>query len=181
MRQEPASSQPADTSHAEAVRQLFKEHNRSLLGFLFGKLNSEAEAHEVAQEAYVRLLQLQQPGAIGFLRAYLFRIAGNLAMDRLRHRRVCDEKTPRDLFEELLAQPSPERVAMAQQELDRVLAALEELPLACRQACALHFFGDRTLTDIAKELGLTRRCIHNYIVHGLAHCRLRLNSQGEEP
>jgi RNA polymerase sigma-70 factor (ECF subfamily) len=178
----PASAGPADavettvpaSGHAEAVRRLFQEHNRALLGFLFGKLDSEAEAHEVAQEAYVRLLQLQQPGAVGFLRGYLFRIAGNLAVDRLRHRQVCDRNSPQRLFEELLERPSPERTAMSQQEFELLLAALEELPRACREACALHFFADRTLTDIARQMGLTRRCIHNYIVRGLEHCRQRL-------
>jgi RNA polymerase sigma factor (sigma-70 family) len=164
-------------AHAETVRQLFQDHNRSLLGFLFGKLNSEAEAHEVAQEAYVRLLQLEQPGAISFLRSYLFRIAGNLAIDRLRHRRVRDHNVPQDLFEELLAGPSPERAAIAEQEFEVLVAALKELPPSCRQACALHFFADRTITDIAKELGLTRRCIHNYIARGLEHCRLRLGKE----
>lgn len=171
--QGPAPAGAAE-SHSEVVQRLFKEHNRSLLGFLFGKLNSEAEAHEVAQEAYVRLLQLEQPGAIGFLRGYLFRIAGNLAVDRLRHRQVRDHKTPQELFEDLLERPSPERTAMSQQEFDQLLAALQELPQACREACALHFFADRSMTDIARQLGLTRRCIHNYIVRGLEHCRLRL-------
>jgi RNA polymerase sigma factor (sigma-70 family) len=169
-----AASETPDRAHSEAVRQVFQDHNRSLLGFLSGKLRSEAEAHEVAQEAYVRLLQLERPGAISFLRAYLFRIAANLAVDRLRHRRVREEKAPQELFEELLASPSPERNAMARQELDLVLEALEELPPACRKACALHFFGDRTLTQVAQELGLTRRCIYNYIVRGLEHCRHRL-------
>jgi RNA polymerase sigma factor (sigma-70 family) len=126
--------------HSEAVRKIFQDHNRSLLGFLFAKLRSEAEAHEVAQEAYVRLLQLERPGTISFLRAYLFRIAANLAIDRIRHRRVREDKTAPELFEQLLAAPSPERRAMARQELDLVVAALEELPPACRKACALHFF-----------------------------------------
>jgi RNA polymerase sigma factor (sigma-70 family) len=170
----PDADEPHEGSHSEVVRRLFQEHNRALLGFLFGKLNSEAEAHEVAQEAYVRLLQLQEPGAIGFLRGYLFRIAGNLAVDRLRHREVCDRNTPRDFFEDLLERPSPEHTVMSQQEFELLVAALEELPQACREACALHFFGDRSLTDIARQLGLTRRCIHNYIVRGLEHCRLRL-------
>jgi RNA polymerase sigma-70 factor (ECF subfamily) len=51
-------------------------------------LNSLADAQEVAQEAYVRLLRLKQPEGISFQRALLFRIAGNLSVDRIRARRV---------------------------------------------------------------------------------------------
>lgn len=172
-----AGLQASPGAHSEIVRQLFQDHNRSLLAFLVRKLGSEAEAHEIAQEAYVRLLQLERPEAISFLRAYLFRIAGNLAVDRLRHRRVCDDGPPQQLFEELMARPSPEQTAIARQEFERLLSALEELPPACRTACSLHFFAERTLTDIAREMKLTRRCIYNYITRGLAHCRLRLGKE----
>jgi hypothetical protein len=75
-------------SAAAAVSQLFREHNGVLMGYLTTRLRSEQEAKEVAQEAYVRLSQLQEPGIPGLLRAYLFRTATNLAIDRLRHRRV---------------------------------------------------------------------------------------------
>ena len=40
------------------IQRLFEEHNRTLIGFLRARLRSEAEARDVAQEAYVRLLQL---------------------------------------------------------------------------------------------------------------------------
>ncbi len=46
-------------SGADAVSHLFREHNRVLVGYLTGRLRSEQEAKEVAQEAYVRLLQQQ--------------------------------------------------------------------------------------------------------------------------
>ena len=74
-------------SAAAAVSKLFRDHNRMLVGYLTSRLRSEQEAKEVAQEAYVRLLQLQDPGTPSLLRAYLFKTATNLAIDRLRHRR----------------------------------------------------------------------------------------------
>ena len=50
------------------------------------RLRDEHEAKEVAQEAYVRLLQLDRPGAVSFLRSYLFKTAANIAIDRARQR-----------------------------------------------------------------------------------------------
>src|ERR1700734_1930786 len=66
---------------------LFRDHNAALLRFAATKLGSEQEARDVAQEAYVRLLQLDRPETIGYLRAFLFKITANLAMDRLRARK----------------------------------------------------------------------------------------------
>ena len=77
-----------DSNHDRAVEvtELFRSHNRTLVRFLQAKLQDPQEAREIAQEAYVRLLELERTGAVGFLRAYLFKIASNLAIDRLRSR-----------------------------------------------------------------------------------------------
>lgn len=76
------------------VASLFREHNAALLRFAAARLGSEHEAREVAQEAYVRLLQLDRRQTIGFLRAYLFKTAANLATDRLRARRRAPSHSP---------------------------------------------------------------------------------------
>src|ERR1700728_1336274 len=70
--------------HAAEVSRLFREHNRALILFLSARLKDVQSAREVAQEAYVKVLQLQSPGSVKFLRAYLFKVAGNLAIDWLR-------------------------------------------------------------------------------------------------
>src|SRR5258708_2211684 len=82
-----AQESPAENRGA-VVERVFREHNEILIRFLQTRLPSAQDAREVAQEAYVRLLQLEQPEAIGFLRAYLFKIASHIATDRLRHRQV---------------------------------------------------------------------------------------------
>ena len=84
-------------ARAELVERLFREHNSALVRFLQARLRSPQEAHEVAQEAYVRLLSLDEPGAVSYLRAFLFKTAANLAVDRLRredlHLRVLAQGT----------------------------------------------------------------------------------------
>src|SRR5689334_14906628 len=60
---------------SQSFNRLFREHNRSLMSFLVARLRSVHEARDVAQEAYVRLLQLDKPGAVSLLRSYLFRTA----------------------------------------------------------------------------------------------------------
>lgn len=169
-----------DDSHIECMRQLFEKHNRELVGFLAAKLHSEAEARDVAQEAYVRLLQLHRPDTVSFLRAYLFRVATNIAMDHLRHRAVRERCEPQEclLFEQLLARPGPERVAMGQQEMAVVKAALKQLPHKCRRAFVLHMFAERPLAAIAKDLQVTERMVRYYIARGLAHCRDALDAAG---
>lgn len=171
-----AAAAPLDeAARSESVRRLFQQHNRALIGFLAARLNSEAEAHDVAQEAYVRLLQLEQPSAVSFLRAHLFAIAGNLAIDRLRQRQVRERHASKDFFEELLTRPGPDRAVLAQQELELIKDALRGLPEKCRRAFLLHVFAEHSVQDIARQMGLSDRMIRHYVARAMAACRQRLD------
>ena len=169
-----------DEARVALVRKLFEDHNHTLVSFLAARLNSRAEARDVAQEAYVRMLQLEGLSAVGFLRAYLFRIASNIAVDRMRRRVVREAGPPQALFEELLSRPEPERLVLAEQELDVIKAAIAELPEKCRRAFALYMFGERTIAQIAESMGLTERMIRNYVAQALAHCRYRRDQANAE-
>lgn len=156
---------------SKLVRQLFEDHNRALVRFLIAKLSSEAEAHEVAQEAYVRLLRLEDASAASFLRAHLFSIAANLAVDRLRQRQVRIRNSPQDLFEDLLTRPGPDREVFAQQELETVKGALKKLPEKCRRAFLLHVFEGHSVREIAETMQLTDRMIRHYVARAMTVCR----------
>lgn len=170
LRGEPADSGPPE-DRAQLVSRLFQEHNRALVSFLTARLHCEQEARDVAQEAYVRLLQLQEPGAVSFLKAYLFRIASNLAVDKLRQRAVHGRVVSKDLFAELTDPHTTERRVVAEQELEKIGERLESLPENCRYAFTRHVLLDRPVKDIAKDMGLTERMVRYHIVRALTHCR----------
>ena len=170
--QPPCDEAPLDRDQrAEMVRCLFEEHNRVLIRFLVAKLSSEAEAHEVAQEAYVRLLCLEEASAVSFLRAHLFSIAGNLAIDRLRHRQVRERISPQEHFENLLTMPTPDRVVLAQEDLEKVKKALKQLPEKCRRAFILNVFEGFSVHEIAMQMQLGDRMIRHYVARALTVCR----------
>ncbi|HEV7714663.1 MAG TPA: RNA polymerase sigma factor, partial [Steroidobacteraceae bacterium] len=145
------------------------------LAFLMTRL-SEPEAREVAQESYARLLRLDQPEALGFLRAYLFKTAANLAIDRLRHRTTLRLTQPQlGLLHELASEPTPEELATREQEARLAAVALEELPEPCRRAFLLYRVYEYSLGEVAREMGVSERMIRYYVVQAMNHCRARLN------
>lgn len=162
---------------AELVTRLFREHNEALVRFLALRLRSQQEAKEVAQEAYVRLLKLDQPGAVGFLRAFLFKTAANLAVDRIRHeqmaRRVARDST---FLEELSTQPTPEKLATDAQELKLAERLIDELPPKCRRAFLLHKVYGLDFADIAKQMGLGERMVRTYVCRAILYCRAGLDA-----
>lgn len=170
-----AGAAAGDPGHSRALSSLFEEHNRTLQSFLKARLGNEQEAREVAQEAYVRLLQLHQPGTVSFLRAYLFKTAANLAVDRIRqraNRARLDRSGPES---ELIDRVSPDRRLMAAEELGILEQALRELPPQYRRAFVLHRFEEWSTAQIAQELGVQERMVRNYISRSAIYCKLRLD------
>src|ERR1700742_2274079 len=102
------------------MEQLFREHNEALVRFIRARVRSQQEALEVAQEAYVRLLSLHEPGAVSYLRAFLFQTANNLALDRLRRDQVHSRATAQPLFNEFIDSRTPERRLAGSQEIEKL-------------------------------------------------------------
>ncbi len=165
-----AASQPG------LIERLFREHNDSLLRFLAARLGSQQEAREIAQEAYVRLLNLHTPGAVSYLRAFLFKTAANLAIDRLRTRRYRERPASWEFFEKRPGAPTPEQELAGTQELQVLRQLLLELPPKCRRAFVLNKFHGLDAYAIAKELQITDRMVRSYLVRALVHCRAGLEA-----
>jgi len=161
---------------AVAVSELFRNHNRTLIRFLQAKVQNEQEAREIAQEAYVRLLELGRTGAVGFLRAYLFKIALNLAIDRLRsrsaHERI-DALRP-DLLDEPIDQGPVEKQVFAADEMRVFWQSLSELPEHYRKAFVMNRLDNVSTVEIGKRIGKSDRMVRRYLVRALMYCRYRL-------
>lgn len=169
------TSEPATSSdHAQALARLIEEHNRALHAFLMMKVRDEHEAREIAQEAYVRLLQLDTPGAIGFLRAYLFKTAANIAINRAKQRQVRGRIDRMDSEADLVDHLTPDRWVLAAEELEVLKRALFELSPKARRAFVLHRFKEWDHERIGKELGIQPRMVRHYLMQAGLYCKLRI-------
>lgn len=167
---------PAGSSHAQRISRLFSEHNASLIQFLATRLRSEQEAKEVAQEAYVRLLSLEDSGAVSFLRAFLFKTAANLAVDRIRSRNRQQQAVDAGLCDESREAPTPDREVANAQEVEVVQRLIAELPPKCRHAFLMHRVHGAEFSEIAREMGLSERMVRHYVLRAVLYCRAGLDA-----
>lgn len=178
---EPGAEQISPEDRTAAIARLFREHNRKLVGLLVTRLKNEQDARDVAQEAYVKLLQLDaEPGTVSYLRAYLYRIAENLAIDRIRQRQTRSQldqlQSDEDFFDERYA----ERAAIAEQELAIVKRAVAELPDTCRQAFCLHKLAGRPLDEVGALMGLKERMVRRHLRRAIVYICLRSEGHSAE-
>lgn len=164
-----------DPAFALRIADLFRDHNRALVAFLQCRLHSLSDAQEVAQEAYVRLVTMDRPEQVDSLRAYLFRIASNLAVDRMRARQVRTDN-PLDVpDQDLHLAPIPERHVHATGQLQQLYKALRELPAKTARAFVMHVIEGSEISVIARAMKISERMVRYHVAHALAHCRARVD------
>ena len=162
------------------VERLFREHNAALFRFIAAKVGSEQEAREIAQEAYVHLLQLDHPEAISYLRAFLFKTAANLAVDRLRQRGRRGHISSMANLDFAVFELTPERQLGGEQVLASFGTAVAQLPAKCRQAFLLHRVYDMSVDDIAAQMDIGACMVRRYIARALEYVRGHLDSSGHD-
>ena len=164
-------------AHSALVERLFREHNESLLRFLASRLPSRQDAREIAQEAYVRVLSLDKPGAVSYLRAFLFKTAANLAVDRQRRSDVRQRAADEPLFHEFADSCTPERELVGKQAMERLARLVTAMPASCRRAFVLNRVHGMDFPAIAREMNVSERSARAYVVRALLYCRAGLDEE----
>ncbi|MDC7784863.1 RNA polymerase sigma factor [Rhodoplanes sp. TEM] len=150
-------------------------HYDELTAYVQRKVGCPAAAADIMQETCLRLV-LSAGAAVDNPRAYLYRVAGNLATDHLRSGRVRDRTLVVGPVPDTVAdsRADAERVLLARQRLAVIARAVEELPPRCRQVFVMRRFDDLDQGEIATRLGISRNMVEKHLRHALAHCARRL-------
>jgi RNA polymerase sigma factor (sigma-70 family) len=135
------------------LSQVYREHYRSLVRFLYRRIGDPARAEDLAQEAFVRALEHQPEKP----RAWLFTVAANLARDEGRRTAVRRKHLTliKSEAEARPPEPGPEVALERREAVMKVRAALERLTERDREALLLWEEGFN-YDEIAGVLGLSR-------------------------
>lgn len=126
---------------------MLDRYYRELLNYFSRQMRDRDGAADIVQEAYVRVLAVQQAGeAIREPRALLYRTARNVLIDQQRHSALRSLEDPQTLDEmPAPAAQQPEEAYAAMQRVRRLISAIESLPPRCREAFILHKFDARRM------------------------------------
>ena len=146
-----------------------------LVRFFAARLRSMAAAEDLVQDLYVRVASLGPGEAVENPSAYLYRLASNLMLDRLRSDRRSTtrdgawlESQRTDMGGQSIAdEPSAEQTVSARQRLARVAAAVAQLPPKTRRAFELHKLEGMTQEQTAQALGVSRKTVEKQIATAL--------------
>lgn len=159
------------------VERLFAEHAGALQAFFRRRIQTKADAQDLAQEVYLRMLRVADQDAIRNPVLYLYTVANNLAKEHA----VFDRRRASSVdIEDAEAQEQLERLPAFDGELDqalrtaRLLVVLKQLSPKCQAAVALRFTENLSYREVAVRLGVSAQMAKKYVAQALAHCRRRM-------
>lgn len=145
--------------------ELYAAHGRDALRLAYLLTGNAADAEDVAQEAFVRLLgkfaDLRKPEAF---RTYLMRTVTNLVRSRIRHATVERRHAGALVARDAVGAPDLGR-------RDELAAALARLPHRQRAAVVLRYCEDLSEQQTADVLGTSVKAVKALVTRGLAALR----------
>lgn len=161
---------PVDTPVQQDLHALYRNHHGWLYGWLRRKLDNAADAADLAQDTFVRILGKPQPCEIREPRAFLVTVAGGLVANHWRRQAL-----EQAYLEALAVQPEPVAPSLETRQL--ILATLEEisrcldgLPARVREIFLLSQLDGLTYPQIAVRLGLSVNVVQKAMTRAVASC-----------
>jgi RNA polymerase sigma factor (sigma-70 family) len=163
------------------VERLFKRNGGALRAYFFRRARRGADAAELAQEVYLRLLRIPDVTTIRNPEAYLYTVAGNLlreqAVQQHRNALAVDIDDP-SASAQLAEWPGFGSDLDDSKRARRLLEVLQQLPPKCQAAVQLQYWQDRSYAEIAAQLGVSTHMVKKYLSQALVHCRRRMGRLG---
>ena len=140
-----------------------------LVQFLQHHNRNRSDISDLRQEVYLRAYASAQTKLPQSTRPFVFAIARNVLVDRLRRDRIIPIEGMPDLdaIEIPDDAPGPDRSVIARSEFRRLYEALDRLPPRCREAVVMRRVDQLSRREIATRMGLSEVTVKTHLNDGL--------------
>lgn len=154
------------------LRILYSDHHSWLNGWLRSMLGNAADAADLAQDTFVRLLNRRELLELKAPRAFLRTVARGLVIDHWRR-----EELERAYLESLARlpeheMPSPESRELVLELLENIARMLDGLKPNVRRAFLLAQCEGMPYKQIAEHMAISLRSVERHVADALYHCYL---------
>lgn len=167
------------------ILEIFQKNEQAIRRHIHRFCRSADDIDEILQETFLRGFAASTRGAIKEPKAYLFQIAQNIALDRLRKKALVPVDSLEDSGGSSIILDEDQATADAQLDGRRKLTlfakAVALLPPQCRRAFLLRYMNDYSYKEIANRMNISVSAVEKHVTVGLVKCEQFLRSHGYDP
>jgi RNA polymerase sigma factor (sigma-70 family) len=141
----------------------------ALMQFLQHNWRNKGDIADLRQDVYVQVYEAAHKEIPNQARAFVFQIARNLLLNRLRREHVVPIEAVADVdaLSVAMDDPGQERTVIARDELRRLQGALDRLPPRCRDVVILGRIEGMSGREISARLGITQQAASTHLINGI--------------
>ena len=164
------------------ISEAFVEQQRPLRAFISRFIRGPQDIDDIAQETFVRAFLAEQKGDIQHPKAYIYRVARNLAFETLSKKSTQLTSYIEDSCDLALLQSGEdiEVATIVKEKFDRVKVAIAEMPPQCQRVFIMHKVYGFKYKEISQQLGISVSTVEKHIMTGLKKCKQSVKNQ-EKP
>ncbi|MDX8127353.1 sigma-70 family RNA polymerase sigma factor [Methylomonas sp. EFPC1] len=150
--------------HYPPLTAAYLRHQAELQQFLLRQVNCREAAADLLQDTFLHIAEYAGQDAIANCRAFLYRVAGNLALDYLRSQARQQARDGGALDQDWQCPcPLPERMVQGEQQWLAAESWLRGLPALNRQIWCLRRLDGKRHQHIAAELQISERQVERVL------------------
>ncbi len=173
-----AVSDSLNAPMSEELDRMYREFAPLVYRTAWGVLGSREDADDVVQTVFIKLIRHESLANIRNLKAYLYKAAVTASISVLRakrHRPILVDDAA------LLEVPTPSQGSSFDEEsYERLSGAIEKLSADAAAVVLLRYLQDKSLADIARELGLSPAAVAVRLFRSRARLRTLLHVSPEK-
>lgn len=169
------------------ITEVITAYSKRLLGFIRKRVDNLADAEDILQDVFYQLVDNTKP--IEQVSGWLFTVARNKITDKQRrkHYDLLEDEFAAEVEEDLSWQEiffdvadNPENELLKSMFWEGLYAALDELPIAQREAFVLHELDGIPFSVIAEQTGETVNTLLSRKRYAVLHLRKKLKVLRDE-
>lgn len=169
----------SESSFRSQITSAFLEQQGPLKSFISRFIRRPQDIDDIAQETFVRAFRAEKKGEIQHPKAYIYRVARNLAFETLTKKSNQLTSYIEDSCDQSLLQ-SEENIEdnmVVIERFERVKTAIADLPPQCQRVFIMHKVYGFKYREISQQLGISVSTVEKHIMTGLKKCRHSVRCQ----
>ncbi|MEG0796613.1 MAG: RNA polymerase sigma-70 factor [Odoribacter sp.] len=154
---------------------IFKKYYPSLLLFVERHTGDRDLSKDIVQDIFFKLYEISNQLAEDFnIKAWLYKVARNAAIDYLRHLKVIDKNEL--LITEAMMYSSEIDETINEKLATKIKQAINTLPKQCRIIICMNIIEGKKYTEISEELNISINTVRTQITRGYKKLREQLSN-----
>lgn len=167
---------------ADRIKSLFTSHAEEIRVYLARRLGDHLLAADLVQDLFLRVAERPDIGDLENVRAYLYRMAGNLAIDH--ERRLARQSgvlaAVQNVPDVVDDHPGPQSILEGKDRLARVTAAIADLPDLSQEIFRRNRLEGHSYAEVARQLSISESSVQKHLARALAHALAAIEDETDE-